>query len=345
STSIDQDAPFLSHSPSSLALQSLCLHQGVAAESTLMDENPFAPIDDDPFINIFSSKPTSEASSSGDANKGYRQEEGIDFEESFTPVARIEAIRIFIANATSKNITIYQLDDKTAFLNGELKKEVYAPRAWYDTLSRFLLDNKFSKGAVDLTLFTQKEEANLQQDLELSLKEQTERTQGPARLVVIREPDSGRIQPLSDVQGKGKEKVIDEQAAHDLLTLLTPKNKCPIDTRDQDEGHAGPNPGVHDEGQGRPNHGIQDEGQAGSNPGDATKSQPQSSHVVHARPNQVQSMVSVPIHQDTSLVPPMTTPVIDLMTLQSGSPLLTSSATTSAVMTTITIPPPPPQPQ
>ncbi|GJW68680.1 retrovirus-related pol polyprotein from transposon TNT 1-94 [Tanacetum coccineum] len=95
--------------------------------------------------------------------KGYRQEEGIDFEESFAPVARIEAIRIFIANAASKNMTIYQMDVKTAFLNGELKEEVYvsqpegfvdpdhpthvyrlkkalyglkqAPRAWYDTLS------------------------------------------------------------------------------------------------------------------------------------------------------------------------------------------------------------------
>nr|GEZ52679.1 retrovirus-related Pol polyprotein from transposon TNT 1-94 [Tanacetum cinerariifolium] len=57
--------------------------------------------------------------------KGYRQEEGIDFEESFAPVARIEAIRIFIANAASKNMTVYQMDVKTAFLNGDLKEEVY----------------------------------------------------------------------------------------------------------------------------------------------------------------------------------------------------------------------------
>ncbi|GKG07547.1 retrovirus-related pol polyprotein from transposon TNT 1-94 [Tanacetum coccineum] len=56
---------------------------------------------------------------------GYRQEEGIDFEESFAPVTRIEAIRIFITNAASKNITIYQMDVKIAFLNGELKEEVY----------------------------------------------------------------------------------------------------------------------------------------------------------------------------------------------------------------------------
>ncbi|GKA02347.1 integrase, catalytic region, zinc finger, CCHC-type containing protein, partial [Tanacetum coccineum] len=57
--------------------------------------------------------------------KGYRQEEGLDFEESFAPVARLEAIRIFLANAASKNITVYQMDVKTGFLNGELKEEVY----------------------------------------------------------------------------------------------------------------------------------------------------------------------------------------------------------------------------
>nr|GEX01821.1 retrovirus-related Pol polyprotein from transposon TNT 1-94 [Tanacetum cinerariifolium] len=68
STTIDQDAPSPSHSSSSSALQPPCSHQGVAAESTLMDENPFAPINKDPFINIFSPEPTSAASSSGDAS-------------------------------------------------------------------------------------------------------------------------------------------------------------------------------------------------------------------------------------------------------------------------------------
>nr|GEV91042.1 retrovirus-related Pol polyprotein from transposon TNT 1-94 [Tanacetum cinerariifolium] len=163
STSVDQDEPSPSHLPSSSALQSLCLHQGVVVESTLVDENLFAPVDNDLFINIFALEPTSEASSSGDAiwelvpqpdcvmiialkwiykvkldeygdvlknkarlvAKEYRQEEGIDFAESFAPVTRIKAIRIFIANAASKNITIYQMDVKTAFLNGELKEEVY----------------------------------------------------------------------------------------------------------------------------------------------------------------------------------------------------------------------------
>nr|GEX47428.1 hypothetical protein [Tanacetum cinerariifolium] len=114
--------------------------------------------------------------------QGFRQEEGIDFKESFAPVARIEAICIFIANAAHKNITIYQMDVKTAFLNGELKEEVYvsqpegffdqdnpshvyklkkalyslkqAQRAWYDMLSSFLIFKQFSKGAVDPTFFT-----------------------------------------------------------------------------------------------------------------------------------------------------------------------------------------------
>nr|GEV86897.1 integrase, catalytic region, zinc finger, CCHC-type, peptidase aspartic, catalytic [Tanacetum cinerariifolium] len=142
STTIDQDAPSLIHSPSSSTLQSLVSHHGVAAGSTSIEDNPFAHVDNDPFVNVFAPKPSFEASSSED--------------ESFASVARIEAIRIFIANAASKNMTIYQMDVKTAFLNGELKEEVYAPWAWYDILSWFLLYNNFSKGTVDPTLFTQK---------------------------------------------------------------------------------------------------------------------------------------------------------------------------------------------
>ncbi|GJR55906.1 retrovirus-related pol polyprotein from transposon TNT 1-94 [Tanacetum coccineum] len=57
--------------------------------------------------------------------KGYGQEEGIDFDESFTPVARLEAVRIFVAYAARKNFSIYQMDVKTAFLNGSLNEEVY----------------------------------------------------------------------------------------------------------------------------------------------------------------------------------------------------------------------------
>nr|GEZ89128.1 hypothetical protein [Tanacetum cinerariifolium] len=68
STTIDQDAPSPSHSPSSLTLQSPSLHQGVAAESTLMKDNLVAPVNNHPFINVFALEPSSDASSSGDVS-------------------------------------------------------------------------------------------------------------------------------------------------------------------------------------------------------------------------------------------------------------------------------------
>ncbi|GJW02103.1 retrovirus-related pol polyprotein from transposon TNT 1-94 [Tanacetum coccineum] len=114
--------------------------------------------------------------------KGHAQEEGIDFEESFTLIARLKVVRIFIAYAAHKSFTIYQMDVKTEFLNGPLKEEVYvaqpdkfvdpdhpekvyrlrkalyglkqAPRAWYDELSNFLLSKGFTKSTIDPTLFT-----------------------------------------------------------------------------------------------------------------------------------------------------------------------------------------------
>ncbi|GJZ12584.1 retrovirus-related pol polyprotein from transposon TNT 1-94 [Tanacetum coccineum] len=106
--------------------------------------------------------------------RGYRQEEGIDFEESFALVARLEAIRIFLVFAAHMNMVAYQMDVKTTFLNGYLREEVYvsqpdgfvdpalyrlkqAPRAWYDMLSSFLISNDFSKGSVDPTLFIRRE--------------------------------------------------------------------------------------------------------------------------------------------------------------------------------------------
>nr|GEW19162.1 copia protein [Tanacetum cinerariifolium] len=113
--------------------------------------------------------------------RGYHQEEGIDFEESFAPVARMEAIRIFLAYDVHKSFYVFQMDMKTAFLHGLLKEDVYvcqpegfidadhsshvyklkkalyvlkqAPRAWYDELSTFLLQNHFFKRTIDPTLF------------------------------------------------------------------------------------------------------------------------------------------------------------------------------------------------
>lgn len=114
--------------------------------------------------------------------QGYNQEEGIDYEETFAPVARLESIRMLLAFASHKEFILYQMDVKSAFLNGYIVEEVYveqppgfqdhkypdyvfklkkalyglkqAPRAWYDRLSKFLLQNGFSIGKVDTTLFT-----------------------------------------------------------------------------------------------------------------------------------------------------------------------------------------------
>nr|GEW09720.1 hypothetical protein [Tanacetum cinerariifolium] len=93
--------------------------------------------------------------------RGYRQEERIDFEDSFAPVARLEAARIFLVFAAHKNMIIYQMDVKTAFLNVILRKEVYAPRAWYDLLSLFMISQEFSKGMVDPILFIKRDSKDI----------------------------------------------------------------------------------------------------------------------------------------------------------------------------------------
>ncbi|GKE55386.1 putative ribonuclease H-like domain-containing protein [Tanacetum coccineum] len=117
--------------------------------------------------------------------QGHRQEEGIDYDEVFAPVARIEAIRIFLAFASYMGFIVYQMDVKSAFLYGKIDEEVYvtqppgfldpkyphkvykvvkalyglhqAPRAWYATLSTFLLKNGYRRGTIDKTLFIKKE--------------------------------------------------------------------------------------------------------------------------------------------------------------------------------------------
>ncbi|GKA16318.1 retrovirus-related pol polyprotein from transposon TNT 1-94 [Tanacetum coccineum] len=112
--------------------------------------------------------------------KGYRQEEGIDFEESFAPVARLEAVRIFVAYAAHKNFPIFQMDVKTVFLNGPLKEEVFVRQpdgfvdpefpnhvyhlkkalyglkqaliAWYDKISLFLIEHHFTKDNFEISM-------------------------------------------------------------------------------------------------------------------------------------------------------------------------------------------------
>ncbi|GJW38667.1 putative ribonuclease H-like domain-containing protein [Tanacetum coccineum] len=116
--------------------------------------------------------------------QGYTQEEGIDYDEVLALVARIEAIRLFLAYASFMNFVVYQMDVKSAFLYGKIEEEVYvyqppgfedlefhdrvykvekalyglhqAPRAWYETLSTYLLENGFQRGTIDKTLFIKK---------------------------------------------------------------------------------------------------------------------------------------------------------------------------------------------
>nr|GEX32854.1 E-beta-farnesene synthase [Tanacetum cinerariifolium] len=136
------------------------------------------------------------------------------------------------------------------------------------------------------------EEANVQWALKESLKSMYDVPRGPLPPMVIREPESEKYQPLLEVAGKGKEKVIEEQVAHDLLTLQTPKKRALEEESEEDvpeadagvqgEGQAGPDPGAQDEGQARSNPDEQAEGQAGPDPGDAEASQPLPSPVVHA---------------------------------------------------------------
>jgi hypothetical protein len=121
--------------------------------------------------------------------QGYTQVEGLDFDETFAPVARLEAIQILLAHATSHNIKLYQMDVKSAFLNDKINELVYveqppsfedskkpnyvyklskalydlkqAPHAWYERLQNFLVSKGFKIRKVDTTLFTNKIEDDL----------------------------------------------------------------------------------------------------------------------------------------------------------------------------------------
>nr|GEX64154.1 ribonuclease H-like domain-containing protein [Tanacetum cinerariifolium] len=113
--------------------------------------------------------------------QGYTQEEGIDYDEVFAPISRIKAIRLFLDYASFKDFVVYQMDVKSAFLYGQIEEKVYVcqpsgfkdpdfpdkvykvekalyglhqtPRAWYETLSTYLLENGFQRGKIDKTLF------------------------------------------------------------------------------------------------------------------------------------------------------------------------------------------------
>ncbi|GJS72580.1 hypothetical protein Tco_0705421 [Tanacetum coccineum] len=264
------------------------------------------------------------------------------------------------------------------------------------------------------------EEAILQKVLEESLTDVYPTQRGPLPPVVFRETDTGKLQPLPEVPGKGKEKVGEEQAAQVLLHLQTPKKKSPAeqyifqrhtpvpsepagheessslyaelglsgsDTESDEEMPSVVRSGAQDEGQAGPDPGKLDEGQAGPNPDDVAESQPlptlsmipeepvsstgtlsslqhltkdfsYGDQFIDDKPSEAnnekttadteaESMVSVTIQQDTSVIPPMTSPVIGPVPRPDSPnvhwPLPTTTTTTSA--TTTTTLPLPPQPQ
>ncbi|GKC62901.1 hypothetical protein Tco_1095499, partial [Tanacetum coccineum] len=274
-------------------------------------------------------------------------------------------------------------------------------------------------------------EPDTQRAIEESLKDAHGAHRGPLLPVVFRETDTGKFQPLPEVEGKGKEKFGAEQAARVLLNLQTPKKKSPTkqyifqrrtsaptepsghdessslyaelgltesDTESDEEVPPVVKSGAPDEGQAGLNPGIQDEGQARPNLGNDTVSQTLSTPGVHAGPNlehtdaeaadatrtlsslqhlakdfsfgdqffndkppeannektttdtEAESVVSVTIHQDTSAIPPMTLPVIDLVSVPDSPTVYrplptttTATATTTTIMTTIHLPPQPQQ--
>nr|GEY78820.1 hypothetical protein [Tanacetum cinerariifolium] len=123
--------------------------------------------------------------------QGHKQEEGIDYEEVFAPVARLEAIRLFLAYASFMGFLVYQMYINNTFLYGTIEEEVYvckplgfedpdhpdkvykvvkalyglhqAPRAWYETLATYLLENGFQRGTIDQTLFIKKQQRDILQ--------------------------------------------------------------------------------------------------------------------------------------------------------------------------------------
>nr|GEU38461.1 retrovirus-related Pol polyprotein from transposon TNT 1-94 [Tanacetum cinerariifolium] len=191
STTVDQDAS-LPKSPKTPAFHDAPLHEDSTSQGSSLNvrqtytlfeslgrwtkDHPIANVIGDPsrYVSTRKQLKTDAMWCFFDA---FLTTEGVNFEESFAPVARIEAIRIFIENVAHKNMTIFQMNVKTAFLNGELKEEVYvsqpegfvnqknpsyvyklkkalyglkqATRAWYDMLSQFLISQHFSKGAMD----------------------------------------------------------------------------------------------------------------------------------------------------------------------------------------------------
>nr|GFB42208.1 hypothetical protein [Tanacetum cinerariifolium] len=169
----------------------------VGAEADINNMESIIPVSPIPTTRIHKDHPTSQiigdlssTTQTRSMTRGIRdQEEGIDYEEVFAPVARMEAIRLFLAYASFMGFPVYQMDVKSAFLYGTIKEEVYvcqppgfedpeypdkvykvvkalyglhqAPRAWYETLATYLLENGFQRGTINQMLFIKKQQKDI----------------------------------------------------------------------------------------------------------------------------------------------------------------------------------------
>ncbi|GJZ20718.1 putative ribonuclease H-like domain-containing protein, partial [Tanacetum coccineum] len=164
-----------------------------------------------------------------------RQEEGIDFEESFAPVARMEAIRIFLAYAAHKSFTVFSNGRENCFLAChvfKLKKALYglkqAPRAWYDELSTFLLQNHFFKGTIDPTLFIRRFGRRHLSGTEIEV------SPTPTLRIHNIHPKSQILgDPKSAVQTRSK--VQQKSGAHALFSYISKADKETSQDQQQDE--------------------------------------------------------------------------------------------------------------
>ncbi|GJY38772.1 putative ribonuclease H-like domain-containing protein [Tanacetum coccineum] len=170
--------------------------EDVGAEADMNNLDAFMPVSPIPTTRIHKDHPIEQII--GDLNseprtrrmtKNLEEREGIDYDEVIAPVARIEAIRLFLAYASFKDFVVYQMNVKSAFLYGKIEEEVYvcqppgfedpnlpdrvykvekalyelhqASRAWYETLSTYLLDNGFQRGKIDKTLFIKRDKGDI----------------------------------------------------------------------------------------------------------------------------------------------------------------------------------------
>nr|GFA53016.1 hypothetical protein [Tanacetum cinerariifolium] len=175
--------------------------------------------------------------------QGYTQEEGIDYDEVFGPIARIKAIRLFFAYASFIGFIVYQMDVKSSFMYNIIKEEVYvsqlpgfedphfpdkvykvekalyglhqASKAWYETLSTYLLENGFRRGTIDKTLFIKKDRGELTFFLGLQVKQKVDRifiSQDKYVADILKKIDFSSMKTASTPMEPNKALIKDEEA-------------------------------------------------------------------------------------------------------------------------------------